>query len=92
MESDRDLADNAPEVKDEPAPEVPENIEALEKVEKVEEPAKVAPELAPVDAHSTAELVATDNDAPICMNCGVKMRPAGSCHICEQCGSTSGCS
>jgi ribonucleoside-diphosphate reductase alpha chain len=92
MESDRDLADNAPEVKDEPAPEVPENIEALEKVEKSETVAKVAPELAPADAHSTAELVATDNDAPICMNCGVKMRPAGSCHICEQCGSTSGCS
>ncbi|MCL2037696.1 vitamin B12-dependent ribonucleotide reductase [Candidatus Saccharibacteria bacterium] len=96
MESDRDLADNAPEIKVEPAPEVPENIEALEKkVEKVEKPAsaaKVAPELAPVEAHSTADLVAADNDAPMCMNCGVKMRPAGSCHICEQCGSTSGCS
>jgi ribonucleoside-diphosphate reductase alpha chain len=47
-------------------------------------------------AHSTAELVEKqgdiDNDAPYCMNCGVKMRPAGSCHICELCGSTSGCS
>ncbi|MDR1197066.1 MAG: vitamin B12-dependent ribonucleotide reductase [Candidatus Nomurabacteria bacterium] len=47
-------------------------------------------------AHSTAELVekqgVAENDAPYCMNCGVKMRPAGSCHICELCGSTSGCS
>lgn len=48
------------------------------------------------EIHSTADLMdargANDNDAPICMNCGVKMRPAGSCHICELCGSTSGCS
>jgi ribonucleoside-diphosphate reductase alpha chain len=31
-------------------------------------------------------------DAPLCFTCGVKMRPAGSCYVCEQCGSTSGCS
>jgi len=31
-------------------------------------------------------------DAPLCLNCGVKMRPAGSCYVCESCGSTSGCS
>ncbi len=31
-------------------------------------------------------------DAPLCMTCGVKMRPAGSCYVCESCGSTSGCS
>ncbi len=31
-------------------------------------------------------------DAPLCMNCGTKMRPAGSCFVCEGCGSTSGCS
>lgn len=31
-------------------------------------------------------------DAPICMTCGTKMRPAGSCYVCEGCGSTSGCS
>jgi len=31
-------------------------------------------------------------DAPMCYQCGVKMRRAGSCHACEQCGSTSGCS
>ncbi len=32
------------------------------------------------------------SDAPMCMTCGVKMRPAGSCFVCEGCGSTSGCS
>ncbi len=31
-------------------------------------------------------------DAPMCYTCGVKMRRAGSCHICESCGTTSGCS
>ncbi|MEU4834700.1 vitamin B12-dependent ribonucleotide reductase [Streptosporangium sp. NPDC023615] len=31
-------------------------------------------------------------DAPLCMTCGTTMRPAGSCYVCEGCGSTSGCS
>jgi ribonucleoside-diphosphate reductase alpha chain len=26
------------------------------------------------------------------MTCGVKMRMAGSCFVCEGCGNTSGCS
>ncbi|MGH3472762.1 MAG: vitamin B12-dependent ribonucleotide reductase, partial [Nocardioidaceae bacterium] len=31
-------------------------------------------------------------DAPLCLTCGTKMRPSGSCYACEGCGSTSGCS
>ena len=31
-------------------------------------------------------------DAPMCMQCGVHMIRAGSCHACPSCGSTSGCS
>jgi ribonucleoside-diphosphate reductase alpha chain len=31
-------------------------------------------------------------DAPFCSTCGVRMRPAGSCFVCESCGTTSGCS
>ncbi|WP_433296724.1 vitamin B12-dependent ribonucleotide reductase [Actinoplanes sp. CA-030573] len=31
-------------------------------------------------------------DAPLCFTCGTKMRRAGSCYVCEGCGSTSGCS
>ena len=54
-------------------------------------PAKVASR-----AHSSAELLeeitGTASDAPLCMTCGIKMRPAGSCYVCEGCGSTSGCS
>ncbi|MDT4942426.1 MAG: ribonucleoside-diphosphate reductase alpha chain, partial [Pseudonocardiales bacterium] len=51
---------------------------------------------APAAAHSSTELLeiimGTSADAPLCMNCGTKMRPAGSCFVCEGCGSTSGCS
>ncbi|KIH98182.1 vitamin B12-dependent ribonucleotide reductase [Streptomonospora alba] len=31
-------------------------------------------------------------DAPLCVTCGTKMRPSGSCYACEGCGATSGCS
>ncbi len=36
--------------------------------------------------------VPTDVDAPMCYDCGVKMVRSGSCHVCQQCGATSGCS
>ena len=49
-----------------------------------------------IDAHTTAELMESMTgravDAPLCMTCGTKMRPSGSCYVCEGCGSTSGCS
>ncbi|MEY2568892.1 MAG: ribonucleoside-diphosphate reductase alpha chain [Actinomycetota bacterium] len=32
------------------------------------------------------------SDAPFCMQCGVQMQRAGSCHACPSCGTTSGCS
>jgi ribonucleoside-diphosphate reductase alpha chain len=48
------------------------------------------------EAHSSTELLelhlGTVADAPLCLTCGTKMRPAGSCYVCEGCGSTSGCS
>jgi ribonucleoside-diphosphate reductase alpha chain len=51
---------------------------------------------APPTVHSSTELLesitGSSADAPLCMNCGTKMRPAGSCFVCEGCGSTSGCS
>lgn len=33
-----------------------------------------------------------DKNAPLCMQCGVLMMRAGSCHACPSCGNTSGCS
>jgi ribonucleoside-diphosphate reductase alpha chain len=51
---------------------------------------------APAEAGSSTELVELRAgkvaDAPLCLTCGTKMRPAGSCYVCEGCGSTSGCS
>ncbi len=32
------------------------------------------------------------SDAPMCMQCGIPMQRAGSCHACRSCGATSGCS
>jgi ribonucleoside-diphosphate reductase alpha chain len=50
----------------------------------------------PAQAHTSTELLellqGTSTDAPLCVTCGTKMRPAGSCYVCEGCGSTSGCS
>ncbi len=51
--------------------------------------------LAPSTDHSPAQgipRVITHSDAPMCMQCGVQMQRAGSCHACPSCGSTSGCS
>jgi ribonucleoside-diphosphate reductase alpha chain len=54
------------------------------------------PAAAGTTVHSTAELLQAQQgmtaDAPLCLTCGVKMRPSGSCFVCESCGSTSGCS
>jgi ribonucleoside-diphosphate reductase alpha chain len=51
---------------------------------------------APAEVGSSTELLELHlgkaADAPLCMTCGTKMRPAGSCYVCEGCGSTSGCS
>ncbi|WP_430783813.1 vitamin B12-dependent ribonucleotide reductase [Actinoplanes sp. G11-F43] len=53
-------------------------------------------ETTPVAAGSSTELleIVTGHaaDAPLCFTCGTKMRRAGSCYVCEGCGSTSGCS
>ncbi|MEM7338905.1 MAG: vitamin B12-dependent ribonucleotide reductase [Actinomycetota bacterium] len=55
----------------------------------------------PPSIESADELVASivveeapvaDPDAPICMQCGITMQRAGSCHACPSCGNTSGCS
>jgi ribonucleoside-diphosphate reductase alpha chain len=54
------------------------------------------PATATQEARTSAELLekitGTAVDSPLCMTCGTKMRPAGSCYVCEGCGSTSGCS
>ncbi len=46
--------------------------------------------IAAIDSISTEPV--SDPDAPICMQCGITMQRAGSCHACPGCGNTSGCS
>jgi ribonucleoside-diphosphate reductase alpha chain len=86
----------AAETATESSEDIPEvAIETLQQTAQVAatEAAKGTSKSAP---HSTAELLEVitgkSADAPLCMTCGIKMRPAGSCYVCEGCGSTSGCS
>jgi ribonucleoside-diphosphate reductase alpha chain len=85
IEDDQDLeslAQSVPMVK----PAVPADAEVVD----------VGTHAAPAQVHSSTELLefitGSSADAPLCMNCGTKMRAAGSCFVCEGCGSTSGCS
>jgi ribonucleoside-diphosphate reductase alpha chain len=72
-------------------------------VENVQPPQPKAPEAETTprtdslpQPRSSTELIESQQgrtaDAPLCLTCGTKMRPAGSCYVCEGCGSTSGCS
>ncbi|GAB2669320.1 vitamin B12-dependent ribonucleotide reductase [Kribbella swartbergensis] len=85
----------------EPAPAEVSEAESLKSVEpvaeKADKPADAAvSKPAKGEAHTTAEMfeliTGTSVDAPLCFTCGTKMRPSGSCYVCEGCGSTSGCS
>jgi ribonucleoside-diphosphate reductase alpha chain len=67
-----------------------------EPVEVKEQRPAAAPVKTPRPVGSSTELLELVQgkaaDAPLCFTCGTKMRPAGSCYVCEGCGSTSGCS
>jgi ribonucleoside-diphosphate reductase alpha chain len=75
-----------------PAPVAEAEKAAPASVGAVAEAAKAAP----ASVGSSTELVeivlGQAADAPLCFTCGTKMRRAGSCYVCEGCGSTSGCS
>jgi hypothetical protein len=85
----------------EPAP-APTQAAAPVEAEAAAAPGPVPVELqpgpaAPADTASAARAPAFTPgtaavDAPYCSTCGVRMRPAGSCFVCESCGTTSGCS
>ena len=70
--------------------------EVLESEDLVTKPVAVAPAAPAKQVGSSTELLEAmmgrNQDAPMCVTCGTKMRPAGSCYVCEGCGSTSGCS
>jgi ribonucleoside-diphosphate reductase alpha chain len=69
----------------------------VKKIESNKQEVKI--DQAPVDNLSVGssmelfeKMAGVKTDAPLCMTCGVKMRMAGSCFVCEGCGNTSGCS
>jgi ribonucleoside-diphosphate reductase alpha chain len=76
------------------AQSAPRQVERPKPVPAVEPVAAAVP--APKQAHNSTELMeiqlGLNADAPLCFSCGTKMRRAGSCYLCEGCGSTSGCS
>ncbi|MCO5325352.1 MAG: vitamin B12-dependent ribonucleotide reductase, partial [Nocardioidaceae bacterium] len=59
---------------------------------KVEQARPAAASNAQTSAELLEQITGHAVDSPLCMTCGTKMRPAGSCYVCEGCGSTSGCS
>ena len=63
---------------------------------RIDEAGPIQPSLIEARPRTTSELMEAMTglavDAPLCMTCGTKMRPSGSCYVCEGCGSTSGCS
>ncbi|WP_335978936.1 vitamin B12-dependent ribonucleotide reductase [Streptomyces sp. CA2R106] len=77
------------------AQSAPRHVEAPKPLSAAK-PAAPAAAPAPKEAHNSTELLeiqlGLNADAPLCFSCGTKMRRAGSCYLCEGCGSTSGCS
>jgi ribonucleoside-diphosphate reductase alpha chain len=93
-------AERTAQLDNEGAGYTPEEADPVEMAQSVPvEPAsssRAPREPVPVHPHSSMELIESHQgrsaDAPLCLTCGTKMRPAGSCYVCEGCGSTSGCS
>ncbi|MFZ0323856.1 MAG: vitamin B12-dependent ribonucleotide reductase [Actinomycetes bacterium] len=87
------LAQSAPVVEHQDSSDDPS---ADTSADNAHEKAVEAPARQVSQARSSTELLealqGTASDAPMCFTCGTKMRPAGSCYVCEGCGATSGCS
>ncbi|MBO8201241.1 vitamin B12-dependent ribonucleotide reductase [Streptomyces sp. A73] len=87
------LAQSAPKAEQSAAP-AEEAKDTKDAQRTATEPEAATP--APREAHNSTELMemqlGLNADAPLCFSCGTKMRRAGSCYLCEGCGSTSGCS
>ncbi|MDR1767367.1 MAG: vitamin B12-dependent ribonucleotide reductase [Propionibacteriaceae bacterium] len=73
---------------DGPGPIQPSLLEAPD----LEPAASAAQPAVTSTADVLSKLTGMKVDSPLCMTCGTKMRPSGSCYVCEGCGSTSGCS
>ncbi|MEY4624300.1 MAG: hypothetical protein RLZZ07_930 [Actinomycetota bacterium] len=90
-----ETSESAPAM-DEVAIETPATPPPVAPAAKAQDIAITSAPAAPAQIGSSTELLEAmmgrSADAPMCMTCGVKMRAAGACYVCEGCGSTSGCS
>ena len=90
-----ETSESAPAM-DEVAIETPATPAPVAPIAKAQDIAITPAPAAPAQIGSSTELLEAmmgrSADAPMCMTCGVKMRAAGACYVCEGCGSTSGCS
>ena len=90
-----ETSESAPAM-DEVAIETPATPAPVAPLAKAQDIAITPAPAAPAQIGSSTELLEAmmgrSADAPMCMTCGVKMRAAGACYVCEGCGSTSGCS
>ncbi|MGZ0218096.1 MAG: vitamin B12-dependent ribonucleotide reductase, partial [Acidimicrobiales bacterium] len=72
-------------------PSVPLPSELVAQLEFVADEAPEEPAAADRPATEVTPRAVASN-APFCMTCGVPMNRAGSCYVCGDCGTTSGCS
>ncbi len=89
-----EMAQSAPVERPQPAREAGDQAEPdAPPAERAAQPGQPPAQPGP---HSSVEVLEAQQgrtaDAPLCLICGTKMRPAGSCYVCEGCGATSGCS
>ncbi|MCL2315561.1 MAG: vitamin B12-dependent ribonucleotide reductase [Actinomycetia bacterium] len=73
-------------------PVQPSLIEAPRGLGLVSSAVDAGPRVAQTSSELLEQMTGHGVDAPLCLICGTKMRPSGSCYVCEGCGSTSGCS
>ncbi len=70
-----------------------ETATAAQEAPKVEAPkAEAKPKVVATKATSPKSYVISETTAPMCTVCGNQTQRAGSCYVCQGCGSTSGCS
>jgi len=75
---------NQPSLLDQPQAEPVVQVKEAPKAEK--------PKVVAAKASSPKKYVISETTAPMCTVCGNQTQRAGSCYVCQGCGSTSGCS
>jgi ribonucleoside-diphosphate reductase alpha chain len=76
-----------------PAPETPHEHLISDQPNKQEETVNTGAEGAGTgSSQSSAQSYSSDDNAPMCYNCGNQTQRSGSCYVCTSCGSTTGCS